>query len=54
MTIQCCKCFKIKSDNQWTPKNVMLGGEVSHTYCPECRDHTLAEIVRDYAQSTAF
>jgi|ADurb_H2B_03_Slu_FD_contig_21_2626392_length_376_multi_4_in_0_out_0_2 hypothetical protein len=46
MTIQCCKCHKVKSGDKWLkPNSRTLRTEmVTHTYCPSCFDETLHEI----------
>ena len=36
MTIQCCKCHKVKIADEWTPSAISHTDPVSHTYCPIC------------------
>jgi len=36
MTIQCCKCHKVKVADEWTQSAVAHHDAVSHTYCPVC------------------
>ena len=44
MTVQCCKCKRVKWRGTWVPEANWGLGEVSHTYCPVCVDETLQEI----------
>ncbi|MCC6154504.1 MAG: hypothetical protein IT367_12130 [Candidatus Hydrogenedentes bacterium] len=55
MTVQCCKCKRLRADGQWSaPAPALLQGEVSHTYCPVCADHTYIELFSAQAsKSTA-
>ena len=36
MTVQCCVCKKVKSEDAWTLTHLDRPAEVSHTYCPAC------------------
>ncbi|MCC6795372.1 MAG: hypothetical protein IT366_09660 [Candidatus Hydrogenedentes bacterium] len=45
MTVQCCKCKRLRALDQWSaPLPALLQGDVSHTYCPDCADHTYIEL----------
>ena len=46
MTVQCCKCHKVRVDDHWVdlPRPVRLSGQVSHGYCPKCAEEAFAEI----------
>lgn len=44
MTIQCCKCKKIRADGKWISLGRTLHDGVSHSYCPACLDRAIAEI----------
>ncbi len=44
MTIQCCKCHKVKLGSEWTRLPGVVQGAVSHTYCPVCLADTLKEV----------
>jgi len=44
MTIQCCKCRRIREKGEWNRPPARLAGDISHTYCPACYDECLAEI----------
>ena len=36
MTIQCCKCKKVRTEGGWNAGEKPAGDAVSHTYCPTC------------------
>lgn len=44
MTIQCCKCHKVKAGSEWTHPAVSANEPVSHSYCPDCFTQTRAEM----------
>jgi len=44
MTIQCCKCKRVRADNLWAKAHDRMQDAVSHTYCPECLSDARAEI----------
>lgn len=44
MTLQCCKCRKLKEKDSWTHGELHTATEVSHTYCPACLTEALEEI----------
>ncbi|HRI88015.1 MAG TPA: hypothetical protein PLJ47_13900 [Candidatus Hydrogenedentes bacterium] len=45
MTVQCCKCKRIRFEAQWSaPAATLLQGNVSHTYCPACADECHIEL----------
>jgi hypothetical protein len=46
MTVQCCKCKRVREDGRWHPISQTPDGDVSHTYCPICLGECLAEIER--------
>jgi len=43
MTVQCCKCKRVRINNRWT---AATGKEavVSHSYCPKCFEAARNEI----------
>lgn len=43
MTVQCCKCKRVRIDNRWA---AATGKEavVSHSYCPACFEAARNEI----------
>ncbi len=41
MTIQCCVCKKVRVEDAWKRQAAPPEAEVSHTYCPACRDRTM-------------
>lgn len=49
MTIQCCRCNKIRVDGKWSPTHEGLHSVVTHTYCPVCLDIANAEIRAELA-----
>ena len=45
MTVQCCKCKRVRESGQWSaPLPTLLQGNVSHTYCPACADECYIEL----------
>ena len=44
MTIQCCKCRKIRGNRTWYHAYVFTNETVSFTYCPVCHEEVLADI----------
>lgn len=36
MTVQCCKCKRVRNGAAWVTAEPVLEGPVSHTYCPSC------------------
>lgn len=47
MTIQCCKCRKVKHGAQWKHPHAAPEGPVSHGFCPACYLEVQAEIQRE-------
>lgn len=50
MTVQCCKCNRIRVRGRWlavaiNPRRI----SVSHTYCPRCHDECQIELFSDQA-----
>lgn len=52
MTVQCCVCRKYRVDNRWK-KKAKIEGDVSHTYCPACKNKAIETIVEDQKTSVA-
>lgn len=52
MTVQCCKCKRVREDGRWHPILQTPGGDISHTYCPICLSECLAEIERMHGGRT--
>ena len=45
MTVQCCKCKRVRETGRWSaPLSTLLQGDVSHTYCPACADECYIEM----------
>ena len=53
MTIQCCKCKRIRVDGQWFTSAEPLGSDVSHTYCPTCAELFLVEAFSAFASDSS-
>jgi hypothetical protein len=47
MTIQCCKCLRVREDKAWRPSPGLLLTSVNHTYCPSCFE-AFAREIREY------
>jgi len=43
MTVQCCRCKKVKHEADWVAIASPLSGAVSHGFCPVCYEKTRAE-----------
>ena len=44
MTVQCCKCKKVRIGRLWVEPSREVDGTVSHSYCPECAEACYIEI----------
>ena len=44
MTIQCCKCNKVRAGAEWMLPGAPLDESASHTYCPTCLSQCLTEM----------
>ena len=44
MTVQCCKCKKIRVKDEWMRPSHSFEDELSHGYCPICLDEILVEM----------
>ncbi len=44
MTIQCCKCKRVRLDNAWRRPSGALSGAITHSYCPVCLTEAQVEI----------
>lgn len=53
MTIQCCKCKRLRNGQEWTETVGSLEGPVSHSYCPACLTETRIEHFSELASSSA-
>lgn len=49
MTVQCCKCKRVRVGDAWTFPQGRPDGPVSHSYCPSCADLFLIEIFSSQA-----
>ena len=47
MTVQCCKCKKIRVEDEWIRHTHDLKDDVSHGYCPICFGELIDELVTD-------
>jgi len=36
MTVQCCKCNRVRMSGRLLPQPAAVKGPVTHGYCPEC------------------
>ena len=52
MTVQCCKCKKIRVGSRWVALYGPLLGEASHTYCPTCADEFHIEAFSSFASES--
>ena len=43
MTVQCCKCKKIRLNREWMAPIAPPQGIISHSYCPICAEETRIE-----------
>ena len=44
MTVQCCKCKKVRVDDEWVRPGGAPDANTSHTYCPVCFEMTISEL----------
>ncbi len=52
MTVQCCKCKRIRVGGCWLPESAALEAPASHSYCPECLFETSIEMFNERASVT--
>jgi hypothetical protein len=43
MTVQCCKCKRLRLGDEWVEPLEHKLQHASHTYCPQCADETRLE-----------
>lgn len=53
MTVQCCKCKKIRENGEWIHRPHGLGHNVSHGYCPGCFDESFGEMLSEMGSPLA-
>jgi uncharacterized protein YlaI len=54
MDVQCCKCAKVRHEDEWCWTAELSERPISYSYCPECLDEFRGEAGlsrRDRAQS---
>lgn len=44
MTVQCCKCKRVRVAGRWGAHSCHAAEIVSHTYCPTCADEFRIEL----------
>jgi hypothetical protein len=50
MTVQCCKCNRVRVGGRWSAASVApLRVSISHTYCPRCLDECQIALFSDQA-----
>jgi hypothetical protein len=49
MNVQCCVCAKVRDGGEWIHRGAPLAGEVTHTYCPQCKTQTLQAMRKELA-----
>ena len=49
MTIQCCRCKRVRSGEEWTLPGPAPSETVSHTYCPVCLSESIDELKQERA-----
>lgn len=54
MTVQCCKCKRIRVNGRWLPAASAAGCAVSHSYCPECLFEANVEMFNERASATGL
>ena len=50
MTIQCCKCHKVRVNDKWYTTHEHSHEAITHTYCPVCLDLANQEIRAEMAR----
>ena len=50
MTIQCCKCKKVRVGDEWVRPGGAPDANTSHTYCPVCLEVTVLELRAEAAE----
>ena len=43
MTVQCCRCKKVREEKRWVVPTGALPEQVSHGFCPDCLAATRKE-----------
>jgi hypothetical protein len=54
MTVQCCKCKRIRVNGHWLPATSAKPGSTSHSYCPECLFEATVEMFNERASATGL
>ena len=55
MTVQCCKCKRVRAGGVWMRIPTPQPGPVSHSYCPVCEEECYIELFSHQAsRSPAF
>ncbi|MBN2310017.1 MAG: hypothetical protein JXR94_13675 [Candidatus Hydrogenedentes bacterium] len=49
MTVQCCKCKRVRANGKWRHVTGGLDEPVSHTYCPRCEERLRVEMFSSLA-----
>lgn len=49
MKVQCCVCARVREGGEWNHRSTPLEGEVTHTYCPQCKTQTLQAMRQELA-----
>ena len=52
MTVQCCKCKRIRLAGDWVPRTGAPEGPASHSYCPDCLLETNVEMFNERASDS--
>lgn len=55
MTVQCCKCQRVRNPEGWEKpiKANLIGESTSHTYCPSCYAYFRLEMEKHKRRLTA-
>lgn len=53
MTVQCCQCKRVRTEDYWKVPSQPLEGAVSHTYCPVCLPMAKRELMAQVRFVTA-
>jgi hypothetical protein len=57
MIVECCKCGKIRVEDEWFPADTETrasAASVSHTYCPPCLDIEIDQFTRQQEHQNAY
>lgn len=54
MTVQCCKCKRVRDGDAWVGPEHAAEGPISHTYCSRCYTESCLEFFSEEASCARY